>query len=261
MDLDLNYPALSRLANDNGLSLSAIAATARDHDGYITLADCCQLASRNAPDCYHYLATLDRFSELLKNDAQSRKTVWKKIYRQKESSFLDAIAEAAWVIYFDSIGAKYEVEVPFSNDPNSKNADIKLGNIWLDVVNIKLRPLSKTRESGLVFPNSEVAQKNLLLELRKRAIKKYNEKFKGVIELGLLSNPSVGILICIIKSEKAVIFPFMHEIMEGIPIQIPPDLFSKSPRGLNVVQVFRLAPKDQHGYLEPKVIFNWQNEI
>jgi hypothetical protein len=274
MDIDAKYPALSELAVANSLNLSTIADSAHDHDEYLTLADCCQLARDEAPrwsvDHYHYLATLNLFLKLLPNYVtnsvkSSFKNIWERLYKRSNSAFLDVLAEATWVIHLHSIVADFKIDVPFNTPDGTKDADIKLcsnGNaIWLDVVNVQLTPLLNEKYPRFVCFKTEIAQERILSKLCYRAVKKYNKKFKEALVSGSLHNASVGILICIVKSAKNVIPPFIGELKEGIPVPPPSGLFSKTRPGLNLVKVFNLGQKDGQEHLEPIPVFEWVNAI
>jgi len=162
------------------------------------------------------------------------------------------------------MGADFTIEEPFDkSDTKSKNADIKLRldgkEIWLDVVNIEFSPLGLKQGMRSVSFNTSIAQEQLLLKLKKRAIEKYNKKFKNAIKSGALQNANVGVLMCVIKSERDVMLPFMYELSEGITIFPPVDVFSESSVGLNFILIFRLGPKENCEYLEPIPIFQWFN--
>jgi hypothetical protein len=266
MDLNAAYPALSRLAIANRKTLADIADTANHHDNYITFRDCLKFALNDFPgwsvDFYHYLSTLNEFISILPSDTKVQRKEWNRINRTNESAFLDVVAEAAWTIHFHDKSLAYSRDVEFNaSQPNSGDADFRLNlgslDLWLDVVNIELAPLKSNSGPRSNSFNIAVAQERLLSKLAERAVKKYNKKFKPHIMSGSIQNASVGILMCIVKSEQHVILPFAYEFEHNMYVPPPNNIFSDQHPGLDVIWVHRLSPRNSQGYLVPRPLFCW----
>ena len=264
MDIDSKYPALSRFARTQGRTLKQLAKEAQPHDDYLKLTDCCQFVVNKVPrwshaDCYNYLATIDELFNRLGPNQELQKKFWNKLRgRGSSSTFLDTISEAAWALYFSDEGRTYSIEVPFyDSNQKTKDADISVSidgsDLWLDVVNVEFRPLSAKRNNNFFMPSVEKSQKYVISKLKKKAISKYDKKFKHAILSGTLTGASVGVLICISKSEASVMLPFRENLHQPPPI----DLFSDNRPGLNVVCVHTLAACANADYLLPLPIFTW----
>ncbi len=258
MNIDFQYPALSSLAQSQGATLEQLALSACPQtDKLLRLCDCCQMARDDYPrwrvDYYHYLATIDELIRRLQCNKLAQIKVWQKLvsqnlFRKTPSIFLDTVAEAAWAIHFINGGQQVKMEMPFETGTNSKDADvvliIKEKEFWLDIVNVELHHIHRSREA-------------IISALANRAIKKYTDKFKKAVLSGSLQGASTGILLCFLKSEQSVIPLLLLDYLHGADIPPPPNLFSESNIGLDMVWAHTLTPSPDKEYLQPEVLLKW----
>ena len=240
-DLDAMYPELSRLARAHGYSLASLARPTPAAERFIRLSGCCYMVSnewpRHGADAYNYLATVNALAgHLVDQDARER--LWRKLVGGTPTAFLDVVVEAAWALYFWRRGIPASLEETFDPaNPASKDADVAVvldgAKHWLDVVNAKVEGRN---------PFERVAER------------KYRDKFHTAVQSGLLRGASLGILICILKSEE-VIAPFP---IAGRP-PAPPGLFARCP-GLNLVLFHLLRSGDRDDVLWPLPVLRWDRD-
>ncbi len=274
MNIDLQYPALSSLAQTQGYTLQQLAIDACPQtDKLLRLCDCCQMARDDYPhwrvDHYHYLATINEFIRLLQvqGNKQAQVKVWQKLVSQKlfkrtPSTFLDTVAEAAWAIHFFNGSWQIKLEVPFkpkgANSKDTKDADVVLiikgKEFWLDVVNVELQDIHRSKDIIYIDQRSKEAVISVLAD---RAIKKYAGKFSKAVRSGSLQGASTGILLCFLKSEKHVIPPLLFDHLHGTDIPPPPNLFSEKNIGLDMVLAGTLTPSHDKEYLQTEPILKW----
>jgi hypothetical protein len=254
MNVDFQYPALSSIAKTQGFTLQQLAENAcLQSDKLLRLCDCCQMARDDYPhwrvDHYHYLATIDEFIKKLQGNDHAQMMIWQKLvsdklFRKTPSIFLDTVAEAAWAIHFINGGWQIKLEVPFQN----KNADIVLvikgKEFWLDVINVELHHIHRSKEG-------------IISAIAKRAIKKYTNKFKKAVLSGPLQGASTGILLCFLKSEKYVVPPLLIDYLHGAELPPPPELFSSKNIGLDMVWGHTLTSLHDKEYLQPEPLIKW----
>lgn len=274
MNVDDRYPALSSLAQCQGCTLNALGKGSQRVDNkYLRLNDCCDMVLNDSPrwsvDPYHYLATLDEFAKRLQGDDSVRRKIWDKLVGGSPvgggpSVFLDTVAEAAWYLYFLDSGQSPVLEEPFDpSNPNSKDADIVLTlngtKCWLDVLNVDFNggslPSANPNTSFIGRPTRE----DIEAQLVKRATKKYDTKFKDAVKTGHLQNASVGILLCLMKSEPKIISSFFVDLENGTELPPPTNLFGDRRPKFWLVWVNTLRPRLNSDVLQPLPILTWVN--
>lgn len=253
MDVDSKYPALSALAQTEGHSLCALGASAASEGKYFRLSGCChwvlnELPHVNAPDPYSYLATIDALLRRIPNESLMCRKVWKKLVGGVPSAVLDMVVEASWILHFWDSGHQATIEEPFDPaDPNSKDADIVVmldsSKHWLDVLNISLAGPNES-----IISNEKT---DLVSVFANRAKRKYKDKFRAAVISGIINHASVGILLCILKSEEAMV-PFLTSTPTP-----PSKLFGPSSPGLNIVWTHTLRTDQNSDVLRPFPIIKW----
>lgn len=261
MDIDTKYPALSSLARSQGYTLKQIGKGAQNiPNRYLRLADCCEMALKDYPrwpscDAYNYLATLDRFLMLTPEHPLSHQKIWRKLVGGSESIFLDTVVEAVWAIHFWDSGLAALLEQPLDpSNPISKDADlvVTLGETryWLDALSIDM----PSTPSHLIWrPTLEMR----LMELVKRAQKKYDNKFRKAVKSGCLKMDSTGILLCIVKSEREIIPQFIGQFNENTESLIPSNVFNDNRPKLDLIWIHTIRPSKSSDVLEPISLQKW----
>jgi len=269
MNIDLEFPALARLCSDFGESLTELASRARDHPGYISLADCCFLAQAGAPawshaDSHDYLKTLNVFLEHFLSPALSRKEFWRKISNGSETQFLDTVAEAAWALHFRDRGVPIDIDVRIApHTRNRKDADFRIGQpghaLWLDVNSIEVAPPEPKGPTSQARPSRPRTQEAVVALAMRKAVNKYKEKFEKAVRSGPLYGQPVGVLLGFLKAEMAIMPALMNDLELGTRIPPPPELFSDLNPGLVAVWGFNLTRAASGAYLMPNLILPWSH--
>lgn len=267
--LEAKYPALSNLALSQGSSFKALVEASTEHSQMLRLADCCLLGALDAPrwgNCDHasYLATLELMVTTLPQEGTSRKKLWKKISTGSESKFLDTVAEAVWLVHFNSRGVPFTFEEPL--DPGEampKDADFVLRQdgktLWLDSYSIQINQPSSVAP-GLAFPFMVGRSREISMNVfRARAHRKYDDKFKWHVTSGALQGQHTGILLSILKAEKELLLPFFMDFQFVSAVPPPPGLFTENRPGLASVTVTNFVRLEGNDHLSPYVLFNWMN--
>jgi hypothetical protein len=237
-------------------------------EGYFNLKSSCwfvrtgQTESRGSP--HQTLKTLDEFIRRLPHevlcDKIRCKNLMRKICRRKESEFLDTVVEASWALHYWENGYHVFFEQPLDpNNPRGKNADlvVTLGGVrhWLDACSIRLddadfpKPTHENPSVHQRTPNEVYAK------LAAKAKKKYKIKFRQAARSGHFKNDTVGILLCVFKSESIVTraFGFGHS-----PAPPPPGkLFQDEPE-LKLVRVHTLNASQGSDILLPCIYADWK---
>jgi hypothetical protein len=263
-DVDKLYPALSALAEGQikGCTLNALGKCAHQKDcRYLRLADCCDMVRNGWPrwsvDPYHYLATLDQFVSTFNNDLAARRNVWRKL-SGSPSQFLDTVVEAAWALQFRDSGLSVAIETPF----DSKNADFLLthnGNsYWLDVLSVDVNK----RDSCTEKPADSVAkqrgsEKSTTSIIVGKATEKYRSKFREAVKCGSLKGSSVGVLLCVMKSERAVLSPLLPNALGSAESSLVHAMFDKQDPAFTLVLVHTLRPREHSDLLQPVPVAKW----
>lgn len=268
MDLDLEYPALARLAARHGKTLKMLAAGARVHSGSITLGDCCSFVQAGVPswshaDCYDYLKTLNVFLEHFVPPALNHKEFWRKITNGSETQFLDTVAEAAWALHFRDRGVTVDLDERIAPSTRSRlDADFRLGppgqGLWLDVNSIEIAPrpvVGKEMQPGPSRPRTRDA---VVSFAARKAVNKYKEKFENAVRCGPLNGQAVGVLLGFLKAEMAIL-PVLMDLECGFQIPPPPKLFSDLNPGLILVWGFNLIRAVNGAYLVPNMVLPWSH--
>jgi hypothetical protein len=185
--------------------------------------------------------------------------LWQKLTKGPESGFLDTVAEAALVIHFLDVGLSVSLERPF--DPsvsNSKDADIvvTLNGVerWLDVLNVEIASFDPPTSSPFAPFIALPTPTELTDTFAARAKKKYENKFKQAIRSGPLKGSSVGILLSIFKSEKAVIL----QLLNGVKLPFPDRLFSDKNPGLDLVYIYTFRSDQESDLMRPIPVAEWK---
>jgi hypothetical protein len=264
MDVDAQFPSLSSFVQSKTKrALNQYGAGCKPKKGdYWNLESSCWavLTDRMRWKCdpYQTLKTLDEFIRRLPPKTPTH-TIWIKI-SAKGSGFLDTVVEATWALYFWANGNDVTLEQPLDpNKPKGKNADlvVTLNGIkhWLDATSIKLNesdfPVpTVTKPFVQMRPDAD-----LLAKLADKARDKYEEKFGTAVRSGLLKNASLGVLLCVVKSEQEVLPAFNFGFLSPPPP--PPGLLDDKRPGLNLVWVHSLEPSQDSDILQPWVIAKW----
>jgi hypothetical protein len=269
MDIDLEFPALSRLSADYGQSLKGLAARAQDHPGFISLGDCCFLVQAGAPswshaDCHDYLKTLNVFLENFIPPTLNCREFWRKISNGSETQFLDTVAEAAWAIHFRDRGITIDLDVRIApNTRNRQDADFRIGapghSLWLDVNSIEVAPREPKGMTLRARPSRPRTRESVVALAMRKAVNKYKEKFENAIRSGPLQGQPVGVLLGFMKAEMAIMPVLMNDLEQGVRIPPPLELFSDLNPGLVAVWGFNLTRADSGAYLVPNLILPWSH--
>ena len=197
-NVDSLYPELSAVAQSQGKTLNELGKGAKtSHRNYLSLGDCCWFILNNLPRWgaagpYNYLATLNvHIKAYIKNLGHPAATnLWKKL-TAGQGTFLDTVVEAAWAIYFKSEGYGCQLYVRLDPaNPASKDADFLVtikGKRWyLDVSSIGAPHPGHFGNLPVMHSPGRRDIEVVVSELAKKAVKKYNDKFKDAIRSGLL---------------------------------------------------------------------------
>jgi hypothetical protein len=122
-----------------------------------------------------------------------------------------------------------------------------------------LSPIFHTKASPPVPPQVPpplycLCPRPLAAKLADKAREKYGKKFWQAVKFGSLKGCRVGVLLCVLKSEKVVlpsVLPNLHNV------EIPPSLFDASSPGLDLVWVHALRPHTDSGILQPVLLAKW----
>lgn len=261
--VEAKFPALADLARRHESSLSAQIEAATDHKEALKFSDCCLLEAVGFPHWGHcdfagYLATFERMVAILLPMGADSKKLWAKIKNPSEEKFLDAVAEAVWVVRYQELGLDFSYEAPL--DPlkaMSKDADFRIetddGPLWLDSVAITI-PKSEPNNYPFIVGRSVGISVNVFA---KRAKGKYDKKFKDEVENGALKGHRTGILLNLLKAEQELLFPFHVGGLEEVNPGPPNGLFTEDRPGLVCVMVANCVRPAGQEHLTPNVIIKW----
>jgi hypothetical protein len=206
-----------------------------------------------------YLKTLESFLALYDSDKGVPKRTWRKL-GTRPSGFLDMVVEAAWALHIVKRPFSLRLEVPFDpSKPRGKDADLVLktdqASVWMDVTSVDFNEnksfVAQSQQGGVPRPRPEVIR-NALVD---RACNKYSDKFSQAIRNGHLTVATVGILLCVLKSEAIVLHSLMNTISNTFE-SLPSDLKQRAP-GLSFVVIHRLAAPSGCDLLEPYPFLVW----
>jgi hypothetical protein len=267
LDVDARYPFLSALAKSQGYSLNALGKGAQPSDQkYLRLTDCCSLVLTDSPrwaiDAYDFLATIDEWVKRFQGDTIACQNVWRKLLKGGPSTFLDTIIEIAWALRFMDQGAPVSLEVKFDpSNPHSKDADLVVEldgrKYWLDVISVGLNQPEAPSRSSVISSMWRPSREQIAASLAKRAERKYSEKFKDAVRAGSLAGNSVGVLLCVLKSQMAIIPQFYAALMNNIETPPPPGLFGDHNPGLEIVWVHTFGKRDNSELIGPSTLAKW----
>jgi len=256
-DVDALYQNLSNVVKSHGRSLNQLAESAKSpKDTYLKLADCCWFVRNEKPrhaniDPFNYLGTFNEYAERT-NRTPSK--IWENLQKGSHNKFLDTLVEAVWDIHFTKKGLVVRPDVPM----NSKDVDFVITTLkgkewWLDAYSVgpeKLNaPLITCNLHQCVGRRTIQSDRPLVVE---KVRKKYNEKFKEAVSLGLLNDKSAGILLCVMKEHSPLVIGRIADIPEPAPL----NFFNNKP-GLDLVWIHTLGPLEGQDVLQPRVLYEW----
>ncbi len=261
--VEAKYPALADLARRHQSSLADQIEDASNHKGPLLFSDCCLLDAIGAPHWGHcdfasYLATFERMVGIVVPMGTDTKKLWSKIKNPSEAKFLDAVAEAVWVVRYHELGLNFAYEAPL--DPQKampKDADFRIetadGPLWLDSVAIAT-PKTEQNSYPFILGRSVGISMNVFV---KRARGKYDKKFKDEVDNGALKGQMTGVLLNLLKAEQELLFPFNIGGLEEANAVPPDGLFTEERIGLACVMVANCVRPDGQEHLTPNVIIQW----
>ncbi len=257
-DVDAVFPNLSKVVVSHGRSLNELAKSANARkDTYLQLSDCswfvCNQMPRSANgDPINYLSTLDEYA---RRSYRIPLKLWKRL-RGSSSHFLDTLVEAAWAIYLSDKGLSVDhPDVPIPS--SQKDVDFVVTwsgkEWWLDVLSVgheQLRtpPITCNLHQSAVCRSIDSA----VSQLKEKIRRKYKEKFKEAVNLGLLNGKSAGILLCVMKENS----PLVHQRIPDVPSEELSTFFSNMP-GLDLVWIHTLVPRAGQDILRPIILYKW----
>jgi hypothetical protein len=266
--LEVDYPLLAALVSTHGRTTLEALAKPPAARKPINLGSASWLAREaesttgGAGDGLTYLKTFEAFLSLFPENEAARESLWKKISNPAGSSFLDTVGEAAMAVHLRRNGSVVSVEVPFDPSiPGGKDADIVLDiggtRYWLDVISIlPPEPVLDLEPDGSPFPLRSRAE--LAEEFARRISTKYLAKFSEAVATGPLAKAPVGVLVCLLKYEQAIV-PFLPELLTGTEISDqPPEWLWRDHPNLVLGWVHTLRATAD-GLLAPVPVLKWSH--
>ncbi|MBK3843667.1 hypothetical protein [Paraburkholderia aspalathi] len=256
---------MSKLAVNDKKTLDSLGeASSAQHEEYLTLGDCCWFALNEklgwgGPTPCNYLSTVDEFAKSL-GEVESWK-FWRRLYRGRQSAFLDVLSEAAWGIHFRDYGYPAQFEAPFGDHPvESKDADFSVllegEKWWLDVISLGVEKPTPPANQHVAASVGRRDVTSIAAELGRKARNKYKRKFKDAVRSRSIHDCRIGILVCVLKRESSILQPFLA-LETTDEVCVPAGVFDDEHPGLDLVAVHTLRASAESDVLRPVPLCTW----